>query len=231
LFVKKSTLEYHASAQFDEMITVYLRCDRMGRSSMTFVGAITRDNDLLVEGEIVYVFADPIKKTSLPIPESFKGLINHFEQGQEITKLHIGQWQDLKAQALDLRHLVFVQEQGVPIELEEDEYDETGLHAVLCNELGLSIATARLIQKDPLAEPKTRRIGRMAVRKELRGSGLGSKILSALIERAREMGTNRVSLHAQLSAKSFYEANGFTPVGGVFSEAGIDHIEMIKDIG
>jgi predicted GNAT family N-acyltransferase len=71
----------------------------------------------------------------------------------------------------------------------------------------------------------------MAVRKELRASGLGSKVLSALIEQARLMGTYRVSLHAQLSAKSFYETNGFTPVGGVFSEAGIDHIEMIKDIG
>ena len=35
-------------------------------------------------------------------------------------------------------------------------------------------------------------------------------------------------MHAQLSALSFYQRQGYTAVGPVFLEAGIDHLEMRK---
>jgi predicted GNAT family N-acyltransferase len=38
----------------------------------------------------------------------------------------------------------------------------------------------------------------------------------------------RAILHAQLSAEGFYIREGFTPVGGVFDEAGIPHRKMEK---
>jgi predicted GNAT family N-acyltransferase len=74
------------------------------------------------------------------------------------------------------------------------------------------------------------KIGRMAVIHELRGTGIGAQILRFLIERARADGVRKAILHAQLTAEGFYLKEGFTPVGGVFDEAGIAHRLMEREI-
>ncbi len=79
LFVKKSTLEYHASARFDELIDVGLRCARVGTSSITFVAAIYRDQTLLVHGELVYVYADPSSQQSQPVPTLLRDAFAAYE--------------------------------------------------------------------------------------------------------------------------------------------------------
>jgi predicted GNAT family N-acyltransferase len=38
-------------------------------------------------------------------------------------------------------------------------------------------------------------------------------------------------LHAQKHVQSFYESCGYRPFGEPFMEAGIEHIEMKKDVG
>jgi YbgC/YbaW family acyl-CoA thioester hydrolase len=58
-FVRKATVEFHASARLDDQLEVGLKCARIGNSSMGFVGGIFRDDQLLISGELVYVFADP----------------------------------------------------------------------------------------------------------------------------------------------------------------------------
>ena len=59
MFVRKATVEYHASARYDDRLDVGLRVQRIGNSSMLFVGAIFRGEKALVTGELVYVYADP----------------------------------------------------------------------------------------------------------------------------------------------------------------------------
>lgn len=68
----------------------------------------------------------------------------------------------------------------------------------------------------------------MAVRKDLRGSHWGKRVLAAVEEFARKRGDTTLSLHAQLQAKEFYSKQGYVPVGETFEEAGIEHIEMQK---
>ena len=46
----------------------------------------------------------------------------------------------------------------------------------------------------------------------------------------RRLGDAEVRLHAQTSAQAFYARAGFTPVGSVFEEAGIPHIEMARPL-
>jgi len=230
LFVKKASVEYHASARLDDLLHVCLRCDKIGRSSMTFKGAIFRSNELLVESEIIYVFADPKTQTSKAIPENFKSILNNFEAGKEITSLKIGSWDELRQDALSLRHEIFVKEQGVPAELEEDDFDSTSTRAVLYNFCNLPIATARLIKPEAFDTPLMSRIGRMAVRKDMRGANWGSQVLTALEQIANQRGDKVLFLHAQTSAKSFYERNGFKVRGPLFQEAGIEHVEMIKSL-
>ena len=68
LYVKKATVEFHASARMDDQLDIGLKCARIGNSSMQFTGAIFRGDQLLITGELVYVFADPATQTSRPVP-------------------------------------------------------------------------------------------------------------------------------------------------------------------
>lgn len=47
---------------------------------------------------------------------------------------------------------------------------------------------------------------------------------------AQKQGIERISLHAQLSARTFYAKLGFQEEGERFEEAGIEHITMTKDL-
>lgn len=138
--------------------------------------------------------------------------------GREIEVL-IGDWGQLGERAGALRHEVFVVEQGVPVELELDEYDAIAVHA-LALEGGTVAGTGRLL---PDAH-----IGRMAVRAAHRGRGVGAMLLTALVEAARRRGDPSVALAAQWHARGFYRAHGFQAEGEKFMDAGIEHISMRK---
>ena len=226
LYVKKASVEYHASAEMDDFLDVCVRCDRIGNSSMTFVGAIFRGDELLITSELVYVYADPLAKKSQSIPPDLRDLLEGYERGESMVQLHLGSWHDLKKLASPLRTEVFVHEQKVPAELEWDEADDTALHCVAVNRMGMALATGRLL----VHAPGGARIGRMAVMKTMRGSDLGARVLHALMDAARERGDRQVVLHAQCSAEGFYRRAGFAPHGAVFEEAGIAHIEMVRDL-
>ncbi|TFL11506.1 GNAT family N-acetyltransferase [Pusillimonas caeni] len=138
--------------------------------------------------------------------------------GREIEVL-IGDWGQLGERAGALRHEVFVVEQGVPVELELDEYDAIAVHA-LALEGDTVVGTGRLL---PDAH-----IGRMAVRAAHRGRGVGAMLLTALVEAARRRGDPSVALAAQWHARGFYRAYGFQAEGEKFMDAGIEHISMRK---
>jgi predicted GNAT family N-acyltransferase len=141
-------------------------------------------------------------------------------------KLITGHWNQLQGLAAPLRTQVFVREQGVPAELEWDLEDLSAVHAVLQDLQGQVLATGRLL----IHAPGVGRIGRMAVRAEHRGQGLGRQVLLGLIEVARRRGDRLVLLHAQTSAQGFYVREGFVTQGEVFDEAGIEHIEMVRPL-
>jgi len=136
-------------------------------------------------------------------------------------RLQLGSWEDLKSAAQAVRHEVFVVEQKVPLTLEWDEMDALSLHAVVLDDEGAAVATGRLLPDG--------HIGRMAVRKVLRGEGLGAMILQALMREAELRGDRAVLLNAQTHAAPFYARHGFVREGEEFIEAGIPHIRMRRD--
>ncbi len=223
LFVVKSGLAYKASAEYDDLLHVGLRCARIGTSSIQFEAGIFRGQELLVKGELVYVYADPNTKTSMPVPQALRDTFLGFEQAQTMTTLTLGSWAELKADAAPLRSQVFVQEQGVPQDMEWDEFDDHCIHAVLRNRLGRTIATGRLRP----AVDGVAKIGRMAVLRPMRGQRFGDQVLAGLLQAAKARGDKAVLLHAQCSAERFYARQGFKTQGVVFQEAGIDHVEMV----
>lgn len=226
LYVKKATVEYHASAQIDDQLDVALQCHRIGTSSMTFNGAIFRGEDCLISCELVYVFADPSTQTSKPVPAALRDILLSYEAWEPMALVEVGTWQTLQSEASQVRADVFVKEQRIALELEQDAADQTAIHAVARNRLGVAVATGRLLQH----APGVGRIGRMAVHRVLRGSNLGRDVLRALMRAATERGDHEVLLHAQRSAQGFYACLGFLTQGEPFEEAGIVHIEMVHTL-
>jgi YbgC/YbaW family acyl-CoA thioester hydrolase len=224
LYVKKASVEYHGSAKFDDRLDVALKCARIGTSSMTFTGAIFRGDELLISCELIYVFADPSSQTSKPVPDVLRRVLTGFEAGEAMLQIKTGDWKALGADASKVRTAVFVTEQGIPMEMEWDEADDTAVHAVAYNGLEQGVATGRLVTQ----AAGVGKIGRMAVHHALRGSGVGGEILSSLMGVARQRGDREVMLYAQRSAEGFYQRLGFVPRGEPFEEVGIPHIEMVK---
>ena len=226
LFVRKATLEYHASAQYDEMLDVGIRCARIGTTSLLFEAAVFRQDALLVSGELVYVFADPNLHTPKPVPPALRELFLGFEAGDAMVSVRAGSWAELGALVQPIRNAVFVDEQQVPADLEVDEADAGCLHALAVNRIGMPLATGRLL----VAAPGVAKIGRMAVLRSNRSSGVGRHVLDALLTAARQRGDTRAVLDAQTSAAAFYARAGFTAVGEPFEEVGIAHIRMQRQL-
>ena len=173
-----------------------------------------------------YVYADPSTQTSQPVPDVLRQVMLGYEAGESVLQLRCGTWGELHEDAMKVRVEVFVEEQGIPLAMEQDPADEQSLHAVAYNRLGMPVATGRLLP----AQAGTGRIGRMAVKRVLRESGIGSQVLQALVGAARQRGDQAVSLHAQRSAEGFYASSGFSPQGDGFEEVGLPHIEMVRAV-
>jgi predicted GNAT family N-acyltransferase len=131
-------------------------------------------------------------------------------------------WQEASQEAYLIRKQVFVEEQGVPEDMELDEHDLSAKHALAYQD-ALCVGTGRLVRLNS----DHAQIGRMAVLKAYRNQHIGKAILTSLISLAKTEGVSKVSLHAQVSAISFYAKLGFEAEGPIFDEAGIAHRNMI----
>ncbi|MBX9425767.1 MULTISPECIES: GNAT family N-acetyltransferase [Streptomyces] len=132
-----------------------------------------------------------------------------------------------------VRREVFVEEQGVPRELEYDAYDATAVHVLAVGEDGLPLGTGRLLfGADALGktggDASVGSLGRLAVAKAARGLGVGAALVRAVEGVARERGLTAVDLHAQTHALGFYERLGYEAYGPEFPDADMPHRAMRK---
>ena len=139
-----------------------------------------------------------------------------------IDMILIKSWEQALDEAYPVRRAVFILEQGVPEEMELDEFDPGAQHA-LAYEDSRCVGTARLVHLDP----EHAQIGRMAVLSAFRGRGIGTAILKSLVEQAQSQGIGRLVLHSQVVAMPFYARLGFIAQGPIYDEAGIPHRNMI----
>jgi predicted GNAT family N-acyltransferase len=136
----------------------------------------------------------------------------------EAVRIELGDWSSMRARAEPVRYAVFVEEQKVPAEIELDDLDPLSLHALAFDDEGRVLGTGRLLPDG--------HIGRMAVLRQARGSGVGSALLQALMQAARARGDREVLLSAQTHAMPFYERFGYVAEGGEYDDAGIAHRMM-----
>ena len=121
-----------------------------------------------------------------------------------------------------LRRVVFIDEQGVSEADEIDDLDDIAIH-LLASLDGDALGSARVI-----VQGSTGKIGRVCVLGTARGKGIGATLIREAVERLRKIpGVTKAKLGAQTHAITFYQSLGFTPIGEVYLDAGIDHQDMI----
>lgn len=131
-------------------------------------------------------------------------------------------WQTHASPLKAVREEVFIKEQHVPVELEWDGLDEAARHLLAMNNMGEAIGCARL--------PGDGSIGRMAVLKPWRGTGVGTALLKRAIALCRSQGERLIGLSAQMHAIPFYEKAGFKVSSAPYLDAGILHVDMRFDL-
>lgn len=115
---------------------------------------------------------------------------------------------------------VFVKEQNVPRTLEFDGLDATALHWLALTSEDEPVGTLRLMPSG--------QIGRMAVLREYRRRGIGSRLLKHAIAAAEAHGWGEVWLNAQFASRDFYTPHGFIVISDIFEDAGIPHQRMLR---
>jgi predicted GNAT family N-acyltransferase len=125
---------------------------------------------------------------------------------------------DAERQAcFDIRRAVFIEEQQIDEAEEWDAHDATCLHYLASD--GRPAGTARLIAKGDTAK-----IGRVAVLPAFRGTGLGARIMQAVMADAAARGFRTAELESQVYAIPFYERLGFVAEGPDYDDgSGILH--------
>lgn len=125
--------------------------------------------------------------------------------------------------AVRVRHAVFVEEQGVPAELELDEHEDESIHFVAYDD-GEPVGAARFRDYGD----GDAKVERVAVLADRRGEGWGRLLMNAVESAAVDRGFDRLVLNSQTHAAPFYDRLGYERVGDEFEEAGIPHVTMVK---
>jgi len=136
--------------------------------------------------------------------------------------VRVADWSSDQTAIREIRNKVFVDEQGVPPDIEWDGLDDQCIHVIVENENRDAIGTGRLHPRG--------KIGRMAVDQQWRNRGIGLAVLDQLLDLASRQGLEAVYLHAQRHAAGFYSGAGFEQDGEDFEEAGIAHRLMRKTL-
>ncbi len=116
-------------------------------------------------------------------------------------KVEIVSWNQCSRELIELRNKVFVQEQNVPPEHEQDGRDPEMVHIGL--HLGGRLAGCALMDEKG-------HVGRVAVDREFRGLGLGTILMQGLEKEAVRRGLKELKLNAQKGASGFYIKLGYS---------------------
>ncbi|MEO9869296.1 GNAT family N-acetyltransferase [Ekhidna sp.] len=135
--------------------------------------------------------------------------------------------EELKQKVFAIREEVFVVEQKVTAEEEFDEFEEESHHFVALDQNDDPIGSARWRYTD-----KGIKLERFTAKESLRGKGIGTAIVKAVIENISQKAKagTYLYMHAQLSAVPLYLKFGFETKGDQFDECGIMHYLMWREL-
>lgn len=125
----------------------------------------------------------------------------------------------------EMRQEIFVNEQGIPQELDKDGLDSKSIHILASDEHGQPVASGRLTIQDDKGI-----LSRIAVVKDFRGLKLGKTIVKKLEEIAKEKKLRQLSLSPHAYLENFYSDLGYTTEPGQKSVGKYTLLTMSKEI-
>jgi len=129
-------------------------------------------------------------------------------------------------EVLALRQRVFIVEQRC-LFLDADGQDERALHVLHRDERGVIDAYARLFLPTP--ETPHARFGRVVTAPEVRGQGLGHRLVDAALAALTELAPHaEVHISAQAHLDAWYSKHRFVVVGELYLEDDIPHLHMVR---
>lgn len=128
-------------------------------------------------------------------------------------------------QMIELRKSVLRKPLGLTYSKEDLERDKNDL-LIGAFEEDAMLACCILTRK----EPGIFQLRQMAVDQRMQRNGVGATIMHFAENLAKDSGGKQVMMHARKTAIGFYEKLGYTADGDEFSEVGIPHVQMSKNL-
>ena len=132
-------------------------------------------------------------------------------------------WQQAEFLLKDVREKVFICERRIPKKIEFDRIDNSAFHMLVCDDTSQRpIATGRISASGE--------ISRIAVLMEFRQASIDKVVMQGLFRIAEDLALNEVYIYSPLESVSYFTEHGFSPLGGVFMEAGMPKQRMVCPI-
>ncbi len=204
LYVRKATVEYEASARYDDALKVAVKTEALGNSSLVLRCAVFKGPKVLVHGELVYVFADPRTQSSQPVPQALRDVLQRYEAGGAMTNARVGPWASLAVDVEKLRHSLSPPDMESLAPGLAALQDGAATHVALVNGLGQTVASVRLWSK----QGGRFQLDGLVVHPALRGAGLVDELLRTARDTARSEGATTLWIDAPAGLAATLERLG-----------------------
>ena len=191
------------------------------------LGGAFRQEQLLVSGELVYVFADPhAQGVASRCRAALRELFESFEAGAAdgrgarrlVARARGGGARDPQPRSSSTSS-------SIPAEMEWDDADADAVHAVAFNRLGRALGTGRMLEH----VPGVAKIGRMAVAARVAARRRRPRRARRLARRgARSAAIARRCCTRRSAPRRSTSAPASCAAAPEFDEAGIAHVEMLR---
>jgi len=74
------TVEYVAPARFDDLLEIFVRIERVGRTSITYDHAAYRDDELMATAKATLVCIALDERRAVTVPDEFRAQVDAFER-------------------------------------------------------------------------------------------------------------------------------------------------------
>jgi YbgC/YbaW family acyl-CoA thioester hydrolase len=204
LFVRKATVEYLASAAYDDALNVGVRLTRLGTSSMTLQCAVFKRDQALVHGELVYVYADPATQTSRPVPQALRDTLQGFETGLPMLVAKHGPHAVMQTDVAQVRSSLAADDATALANASSHDQASSTVHVVLKNRMGAAVASACVLGGERAAT-----LSAVVVVPALRQSAALGELVCEAAAAAKALGAHQLNVRVPLGLAAAMKRVGF----------------------
>jgi YbgC/YbaW family acyl-CoA thioester hydrolase len=208
LFVRKATVEYLASAAYDDALNVGVRLTRIGTSSMTLQCAVFKRDQALVHGELVYVYADPATQTSRPVPQALRDTLQGFEAGLPMLVAKHGTHAVMQTDVAQVLASLGADDAAILAAASGAGPGQSTTHVVLKNRMGAAVASACVH-----GGTKDATLSALVVVPALRQSAALGELVCEAAAAAKALGAQHLNVRVPLGLADTMKRVGFVAQG------------------